>query len=115
MVFIIGGAADGQDSYAAQYYPGAEIIGNYHMRVLEQIRAGLDPLSEAEKLVRSRTGARQTVIWSCELGCGLVPADREARAWRELSGRVNCCLADNAETVIRLVCGIGTVIKGEHR
>ena len=112
MVFIIGGASDDQESFALRHYPDYRVIGNYHLRVLEQLRAGLDPLKEAEKLIRELPKDKQTVIWSCEMGCGLVPADPEARAWRELSGRVNCYLAANAETVIRMVCGIGTVISG---
>ncbi|MBR2533046.1 MAG: bifunctional adenosylcobinamide kinase/adenosylcobinamide-phosphate guanylyltransferase [Lachnospiraceae bacterium] len=112
MVFIIGGAADSQQSYAARHYPDAKIIGNYHLKVQEELKAGLDPLKEAEKLLQDIPSDRQTVIWSCEIGCGIVPADPEARAWREASGRVNCYLAANAGTVIRMVCGIGTVIKG---
>ena len=112
MVFIIGGAADGQESYAAEHYPEARVIGNYHLKVQEELKAGLDPLKEAEKLVQNGPSDRQTVVWSCEMGCGIVPADPEARAWREASGRVNCYLAASAETVIRMVCGIGTMIKG---
>ena len=46
-----------------------------------------------------------------EIGCGLVPVDAEEREWREASGRVNCLLAERASRVIRVVCGIGLVLK----
>ncbi len=111
MIFIIGGASEGQAEYAAAQYPMAGIIGAYHMRVREQMTKGLDPLMEAEKLLQKNDVGDELVIWSCEIGCGLVPADPFERAWREASGRVNCYFAAQADRVIRMVCGIGTVLK----
>ena len=116
MIFIIGGDGSGQREYAEQHFPDASIIDACHMLVKRQMEAGEDPLEFAEKLIReennsSTRGSSERVIWSCEMGCGLVPLTAEERAWREASGRVNCRLAEAADTVIRTVCGIGTVIK----
>ena len=47
-----------------------------------------------------------------ELGSGVIPADPFDRQWREASGRAACDLAKYAAQVHRVVCGIGTVIKG---
>ena len=48
-----------------------------------------------------------------EIGSGIIPMDKSERIWRETAGRAGCILAENAKTVIRLVCGIPTALKGE--
>ncbi len=111
MIFIIGGAYDGQAGYASGHFPKAEIIGNYHLRIKEQLQGGLEPMEEVKKLLQSFCEKdREIVIWSCEIGCGLVPVDASDRAFRECTGRVHCYLAEQASEVIRMVCGIGTVL-----
>ena len=113
MVLIIGGAGSGQKAYAKMHYPGARILEDYHQIVRQQLEDGLDPMQEAEALAAEQTlPERQLVICTDEIGCGIVPVGAEERRWRECSGRVNCYLAARAERVIRMVCGIGTVIKG---
>lgn len=51
------------------------------------------------------------VIISDEIGYGIVPADAFERAYRETVGRQCCILAQHAEKVVRVICGIGIVIK----
>ena len=46
-----------------------------------------------------------------EVGGGIVPMDREERAWREACGRALCVLATHADQVTRVVCGIGVRLK----
>lgn len=46
-----------------------------------------------------------------EIGSGLVPTDAENRAFREKAGRLSVLLADRAEEVYRVVCGIPTRLK----
>lgn len=46
-----------------------------------------------------------------ELGCGVVPIDAFDRKWREITGRVCCQIAAEAEEVYRMTCGIGMKIK----
>ena len=53
------------------------------------------------------------VVISVEVGGGVVPADPEQRAAREKAGRLACLLAEQADTVVRLCCGIPEVLKGE--
>ena len=47
------------------------------------------------------------------VGSGVIPIDYETRLGREAVGRLCVRLAQRAECVVRMVCGIPTVIKGE--
>lgn len=55
--------------------------------------------------------AKRVVICD-EVGCGVVPIDEGERAWREDVGRLCCRLAERADVVVRLVCGIPQVLRG---
>ena len=57
--------------------------------------------------------AKREVVIATEVGGGVVPATPEERAAREAAGRLACLLADRADRVIRVFCGIPTVLKGE--
>ena len=43
----------------------------------------------------------------------VVPMDAEERAGREAAGRLACLLAERADCVVQMFCGIPTVLKGE--
>lgn len=83
-------------------------INNYQLLVKRQLEAGLDPVREAERLIDE---CPEIVIISTEIGCGIVPMEKSERLWREAVGRVCCLLAEKSSRVIRLVCGIPTIIK----
>ncbi len=51
------------------------------------------------------------VLIADDISCGIVPVDPTMRAWREASGRANALLANRAERVWRVFCGLGQVIK----
>lgn len=57
--------------------------------------------------------ATREVVIATEMGGGVVPTDPAQRAAREASGRLTCLLAQKADTVIRVFCGIPTVLKGK--
>ena len=57
--------------------------------------------------------ALRPVVIASEVGGGVVPMDREERRRREAAGRLAVLLAGRADTVIRVFCGIPTVLKGE--
>ena len=52
------------------------------------------------------------IIVCREVGCGIVPMDAFEREYRETVGRVCTELAAMSEEVHRVLCGVGTVIKG---
>ncbi len=57
--------------------------------------------------------AKYEVVLATEIGCGVVPVDKEERRCREAAGRLSCLLAEKADTVVRVCCGIPKVLKGE--
>lgn len=57
-----------------------------------------------------RTGSK-VIIVSNELGSGLVPAEPSVRAFRDLSGRVNQCLAAGADEAYLAVSGLPLRLK----
>ena len=56
--------------------------------------------------------AQREVVICTEVGAGVVPIDPEERAFRESAGRLAVALADRAACVVRVVCGIPQVLKG---
>lgn len=86
----------------------AFIITNVHLWIAGLLREGKDPYRETEKLVKENP---DVVLVVNELGCGVVPVDAFGRNWREVTGRICCLLAREAEAVYRVVCGIGTRIQ----
>ena len=80
---------------------------SYIRRALKEEREGaLDAF--VQELFRKNP---DLVIVSTELGYGIVPIDAFDRKYREAVGRVCTDLASKSKKVIRVVCGIGTVIK----
>ena len=57
--------------------------------------------------------AGHQVVIATEVGSGVVPVDAQQREAREAAGRLSCLLAERADTVIRVFCGIPIALKGE--
>ena len=54
---------------------------------------------------------KKEVVVCNEVGSGVIPIDRHERLSREMTGRLCNILAQHAEKVIRIVCGIPVIIK----
>ena len=52
------------------------------------------------------------ILVANEVGLGIVPDTPLARAYRDAAGRLNCRVAEKADTVVLTVCGIPVLIKG---
>jgi len=74
------------------------------------IHAHIDNLEEAIKL-----SACPVVMVTNEVGMGIVPENRLARAYRDLVGSVNQQLADIAHEVVLVVSGIPVWVKGKQK
>ncbi len=127
MIFITGGAAQGKRSFAENvlgvraFTDGssctpedvltAECVTGYHELIARLMNEGIDPVSFTERFCR---GNRSAAVMMNEVGSGIVPIDRGEREWREMVGRCGCIIAERSETVIRMVCGVADVIKGER-
>ena len=72
---------------------------------------GKSIMTEEELAALADRLAAFRVVIACEVGGGVIPLDRGERIWRENAGRLACLLADRADRVILVHCGIGICIK----
>ena len=86
-----------------------------HQAPAGQFREVLNPGKLAPEALVALTDelARSPVVIATEVGGGVVPIDPEERARREAAGRLACLLAERADAVIRVFCGIPRALKGE--
>ena len=112
MKLILGGYANGRTAYAMQ---------NYQLTESDCFDAAAEPLARwngqrlilhAEQLVNPWLEQWQNaVLITQEVGCGLVPVTPQQRRLRETVGHFNRLLAECAETVERVCCGLGMRLK----
>ena len=121
---ITGGAYQGKLAYARRLYPGmtwtdgkscrldeigiCSAVYAFHEFVKRWLEAGR---SSAELTALLLEETKERIIVCDEIGCGLVPVDAFEREYREETGRIMTALAERAERVDRVVCGIGTRIR----
>ena len=73
---------------------------------MQELAAGCADLDAlAEEL------AQDEVVIATEVGGRVVPVDPDERAAREAAGRLGCLLAQRAERVVRVFCGLPVVLK----
>lgn len=114
MILIIGGAYSGKRDYAATQlgFDLKEMSDRLdNAPVLYNLQALLRHSSNLEALLPEI--CKKKVVICDEIGCGVVPILDDDRAWRETVGRACCALALKSEKVVRLQCGIATIIKGD--
>ena len=115
MILIIGGEGSGKRSFARSLgYKDADMADGvvdarpviYHTEKLTMA----DPDAGAALLAQLR---EKEVVICNEVGSGIIPLDPKDRRGREETGRLCTRLAGEATAVVRLVCGLPTVLKGE--
>ncbi len=84
------------------------VIDNINELVKNSVIDKKNPEDEIKKLLHKFP---DSIIISDEVGNGIVPIDKTERLFRETIGRMQCILAEQAEEVIRVICGIGQKIK----
>ena len=87
---------------------GMAVINHLHRWVKQRILDGGCPEEEIWTLVEQFDDC---IVISDEVGNGIVPVDPMEREYRERLGRILIQLADRAEGVERVLCGIGQTIK----
>lgn len=128
MIFITGGAYEGKSEYAAKILKISEneildgkncisdeifsikAVKNFQFVVERLIENNVDTLDFVQKI--SEKNPDITII-SDEIGCGIIPLEKSERIWREETGKACCKIAEISSVVIRICCGIPSVIKGE--
>lgn len=126
MRLVIGGFAQGKFSYVMEQYgmqdscvmdsmlemtPVSQdkvIVNHFHRWVRKCLEMGENP----EQMIEEFLGKNpDCVIISDEVGNGIVPMEPFEREYRERVGRILIMLAKQAESVERVICGIGQRIK----
>lgn len=113
MILVIGAAASGKTKYVKSLGFTDSDIANAVMDerpVLNNLQDMVfsDPDGSAnlyDELLK------KSVVICNEVGSGIIPVERTERDAREATGRLCNRLAQAAERVVRLVCGIPIVIK----
>lgn len=109
MKLYVGGACQGQEEMARSENPGCEVFADFHETIRSTVlQDGQEPREFAQRFCEKHPDA---VVVANEVGAGVVPMNREDRAFREAVGRALCVIAQKAESVTRCVCGIGVRIK----
>ena len=124
MILIIGGAYQGKLTWAVNEYGLCEsslydLSGGmpesahscfYHLEALTKAayKSGIGANELYSELSPFIGGS---VVISREIGSGIVPMDADDRAWREMHGVLLKMLAHDADSVIRIFCGLPEVLK----
>ena len=104
MIFITGPLFSGKREFARTLCEEDEMI--YDVQDLAAGEPDLPTLAE-------RLSRQYKVVIATEVGGGVVPVDAGERAAREAAGRLACLLAQRADTVVRVFCGLPMALKGE--
>ncbi|MBQ2936470.1 MAG: bifunctional adenosylcobinamide kinase/adenosylcobinamide-phosphate guanylyltransferase [Lachnospiraceae bacterium] len=126
MRLVIGGYAQGKFSYVMERYGIQEavvldgtmemttmsqknvVINHFHKWVKGCLEKGRNPDLMLEEFLENNPNC---IIISDEVGNGIVPMEPFEREYRERLGRCLIELAKKAESVERVICGIGQKIK----
>lgn len=107
MIFITGPLYSGKRDYAKTLLGcDDDSLGEYAIWDVQQFAAQTRDVSAlAERL------SHYPVVIATEIGGGVVPIDPQERQARENAGRLACMLAQRAERVVRVFCGIPIELK----
>ena len=108
MIFITGPLFSGKRDMAKNLLrSGEEELSRRAVWDVQELAAGCGDLPAL-----ADTLAEREIVIATEIGGGIVPVTPEERAAREAAGRLSCLLAQRAEVVVRVFCGLPTVLKG---
>lgn len=115
MVLIVGGEGAGKRTFA-------ESLGFMRAEIADAVLDGRPVVCHVEQMVFRDAAAapklleplsKKAVVICNEVGSGVIPVSYETRLAREAVGRLTILLAQRATCVVRMVCGVPSVIKGE--
>jgi len=126
MILIFGGAYQGKLEYALTRFElaeedvffcadeaiacpvGKKVVYEIDKWILSLIKADKNISEEIEPFLHENHAA---IVICNDISCGVVPIDPVMRRWREETGKFLGLLAQRSDEVIRLYCGIPTVLK----
>ena len=112
MIFVTGPAFAGKRTWVREAlgWSAEELAARAVWDVQERVSSGKTDPRGLQQLADEL--ATHEVVIACELGGGVVPVDAAQRAQREAAGRLACLLAERADTVVRVCCGLPQALKG---
>lgn len=108
MIFVTGPMFSGKKAYLKQLLQLSD--AEFEKQVAYDILDDVGKTTDIEKLAMSLRDYRAVIL--PEMGSGVIPMDEKALRLRENCGRLAVRLAEEADTVIRVVCGLPQVLKG---
>ncbi len=117
MILIVGGEGSGKRTFARS-------LGYREEDMADGCLNGLPVVFHVERMVFASPEetnllfeelVKKEVVICNEVGSGVIPLDAGERLGREAVGRLCIRLAQRADQVVRMVCGIPSVIKGEEK
>ncbi|MDR2908744.1 MAG: bifunctional adenosylcobinamide kinase/adenosylcobinamide-phosphate guanylyltransferase [Oscillospiraceae bacterium] len=126
-ILIVGGTGQGKGEYARGAYnvpladggscgfdqtATAGGINRLHLLIRRMLSEGLSPY---DTLLKGLISREDWVIVCDEVGSGIVPAEAFERDWREAVGRFCCELAQYADRVERICCGVPAILREASR
>ena len=126
MIFIFGGAYQGNLDYALENYKLTEkdvhhcdmesMVLNFDRKVIDNLDRFVlacikEDVNAKECLEDNIDKLRDKIIICDDISQGVVPIDKTERAWREMTSRCMTYLGQEADEVVRIFCGIGNKIK----
>lgn len=126
MILIFGGAYQGKLQYALDTYNLSSrdvhsceeetMVINFDKRVIYGLEKFVwaclkEDINPVECLEANIEKLEDKIIICCDNSSGVVPMDKLERAWREMNGRSMMYLAERADAVTRVFCGLGEQVK----
>ena len=128
MILIFGGAYQGKLEYAQKRFGvadseishctdeittsdipnGKKIINSFENWILALIKAEINVADALRRFIDTNPTA---IVICTDISCGIVPMSPQDREWREAVGRSMAVLSKEAAEVVRIFCGIPTVLK----
>lgn len=106
MIFVTGPLYAGKRDCVRRLFSLSE--EEFSQKAVWDVQDLAEP-GKIEELVQ-KLSAKEIVI-TTEVGCGVIPVDAAERRKREAAGQLACALAREADTVIRVCCGIPQFLK----
>ena len=109
MIFVIGPLFSGKRTFVKSLFgwDDQQLTQNAVLDAQDLVSTEGDPAELVNRL------AEYPAVIAAETGAGVVPVDPAQRMAREKAGRLACLLAERADVVVRMCCGLPQVLKGD--
>lgn len=112
MILIIGGYAAGKRTYVREH------LGYTDQQMADALLNEQPVVYNAQDMALAHPQdalvealCQKEVVIANEMGAGIIPMEKEQRMAREAGGRLAILLAQRADRVIRIVCGLPQILK----